>query len=604
MQKYFTRIKPYIVAHKVISALVVVVLLGGAYFVYGKVTSTTGETRYVTETIGKSTLTTSISGSGQVSASKQVDLKSKVSGDIVYLPVQSGQNVSAGTLIAMVDVTDAQKVVRNAEISLETAQLSLEELQEPADSLSLLQAQNNLDKAKETKQNAEDSLKKAYEDGFNTVSNVYLDLPGIMSGLNDIFFKSNNSTGQPNLSWYEGQVGASDREKAATYGNDVVISYNTARKAYDASFASYKLLSRASSNEIIEASILDTYNTTKTIADTIKTSSNYLDFVKDSMDLNNYDIPTLLTTHKTSLNSYTSKANTDLISLLAIKQTIESAKQTITNADRSIAENTESLAKIKAPADALDLRSAKILVDQGQSALDDAKDALADCYVYAPFAGTISSTSVEKGDSVTSGTAIATLITQQQIAEISLNEVDAAKIKVGQKATIIFDAIPDLTMTGKVSEVDSVGTVSQGVVTYNIKISFDTQDDRIKPGMSVSATVITDVKQDVLVVSSGAIKTQNGESYVETFDSALSEAKSGVQGSTSAVAPTKITVEIGISDDTQTEITSGLKEGDIVVTKTIAGTTTTSNTKTSTTSSTKSTGSILNSISGGGGPRD
>ncbi|MDD5152866.1 MAG: efflux RND transporter periplasmic adaptor subunit [Candidatus Pacebacteria bacterium] len=574
MQKYFVKIKSYAVAHKVISAVGIIVLLWGSYFVYGKITNTAGDTRYVVGKVEKGTIVSSISGSGQVSALTQVDIKSKVSGDIVYLPVQNGQKVEAWTLIAKIDDTDAQKAVRDAEISLESAQLSLDKLQEPADNLSLIQAQNNLDQAKETKSNAEDDLKKAYEDGFNTVANAYLDLPSIVSGLNDMFWKSSVPSGQQNISWYEGQVGSSDSDNVITYKNSVTASYDASRKAYDASFAKYRLISRASSNEEIEAIILDTYNTTKTISDAIKIANNYLDFVSDSMSRNNFTIPSLLTTHKASLSTYTSKTNTHLSNLLSIKKTIESSKQAITNADRSIAENTESLAKIKAPADALDIRSAELSVEQRQSALDDAKSNLADYFIYAPFDGTISNVNVKKMDSASGGTVIATLITKQQIAEMSLNEVDVAKITVGEKATLTFDAVPDLVIAGKVAEVASIGTVSQGVVNYTVKISFDTQDDRIKPGMSVSAAIITGIKQDVLTVPNSAVKTQSGSSYVEMFDAPLGASTDGLVGSISKILPNKINVEVGLSNDSTTEIVSGLKEGDEIVTRTILPTTT------------------------------
>jgi HlyD family secretion protein len=195
--------------------------------------------------------------------------------------------------------------------------------------------------------------------------------------------------------------------------------------------------------------------------------------------------------------------------------------------------------------------------------------------VPAPFSGTIASVPVQKGDNVSSGTTVATIITSQQVATISLNEVDIAKIQLGQKATLTFDAVADLKITGKVAQIDSIGTVSQGVVNYNVKISFDTTDERIKPGMSVSAAIITNIKQDVLIAPNSAVKNQNGSAYVEMFDNALPAPLAGVQGSPSATPPRQQDVTVGISNDTSTEIISGIKEGDEIVTKTILPTTTT-----------------------------
>ena len=139
-------------------------------------------------------------------------------------------------------------------------------------------------------------------------------------------------------------------------------------------------------------------------------------------------------------------------------------------------------------------------------------------------------------------------------ANISLNEVDVAKVKVGQRVTLTFDAVEDLEITGEVAEVDAIGAVSQGVVSYNVKIVFDIQDNRIKPGMSVSAAIVLSSKPDVLLAPNGAIKTQNNLTYVEAL----------VNG-----APERRTVTVGSSNDTQTEILTGLTEGEAVITQTI-----------------------------------
>jgi hypothetical protein len=101
---------------------------------------------------------------------------------------------------------------------------------------------------------------------------------------------------------------------------------------------------------------------------------------------------------------------------------------------------------------------------------------------------------------------------------------------------------------------DSLGTLTSGVVSYNVTIGFDSLDPRIKPEMSVSAAIITGVKSDVLLVPNSAVKTQNGNSYVQVL-----------VGQT----PENRTVEVGLSNDTQTEIISGINAGDNVVTQTI-----------------------------------
>jgi HlyD family secretion protein len=307
-----------------------------------------------------------------------------------------------------------------------------------------------------------------------------------------------------------------------------------------------------------------------------------------------------MTTDTSNLNTWTNTMNANVTSLNNLADTIDSST-------RNIADKQEALIKLQAGTDALDLRSQELVVEQRQNALND-------YYILAPFSGTIAKLEVKNNDSISGGSAIATLITDSKLADISLNEVDAAKVKVGQKATLTFDAIDGLSVAGEVSEVDLVGTVSQGVVSYNAKISFDTQDERIRSGMSVSADIAVDTRQDVLIVPSSAIKSSGGSSYVETFGDAVGVTDN--QGVASKLTPTQTIVTTGKSDDTSTEILTGLKEGDKIITQTLAASATTkkvasitslfspSRTKTSGTTSGSKTSATKSSSarSGAGGP--
>ncbi len=541
---------------KILFGTIAVVLIASGYFGYTKIFNTDIVARHVTTQVQKGILIVSITGSGQTSVSNQVDVKPKASGDIIYVGVKNGQEVKAGMLLAQIDSRDAQKAVRDAEVNLESAKLSLEKLQKPADELSILQAENSLAQAKESKQKAEDDIIKAYEDGFNTVANAFLDLPTAMAGLQDMLFSSDiglGGGGQWNIDYYANAVQTYD-EKVLQYKTDTSDKYRVARTVYDKNFQDYKSASRFSERSIIESLIDETYDATKDIAEAVKSANNLIQFYQDKLTERNLKPQVFSNTHLSTLNTYTGKTNAHLLNLLSIKRTIQTSKETIVNSDRSIAEKTESLAKLKTGADALDIQSQELTIKQRENALLDAKEKLADYFIRAPFEGLIAKINVKKGDPISGNTVAAILITKQKIAEISLNEIDVAKVKAGQKATLTFDAIPDLTITGQVAEVDVIGTVSQGVVTYTIKIGFDTQDDRVKTAMSVSAAIITEAKPNVLLVPNSAVKSQGGMSYVEILD-----------GNSARRQP----VEIGASNDEFTEIAGGLKEGDLVVTRTI-----------------------------------
>lgn len=557
MKNILTKIKVYVLAHKIISAIILVVIIGGGYWGYKKITAPVGATLYVTSKVTSGTIIASITDSGQVSAFNQINVTPQVSGTITGVNVKPGDSVRAGETLFVIDDTSAQQAVRDAEISVQNANLALQKLQ-------LQDSANNLNSA----------LTQAYDNGFTSVSNTFLDLPSITNGINNMFFESTNGTTQQNIDWYAEQVTSTETAQAMLYKQNFLDAYNLATTAYTQNSSDYKTITRTSDNTTIDGLISETYTTTKLIADEIQAANNYIDFVDSTLQKYNFKVPTIITTQEASLSTYTSEINSHLSDLLSAETSISNDKQASPSSD-------------------LDVQSAQIAIQQANNTLLDAKQTLADCYVTAPFAGVMASVPVIVGDTAGSGTTLGTIITSKDLATVTLSEVDVAKIALGDKATLTFDAIPNLTIAGQVVEIDSVGTVSQGVVNYNVQVSFDaTNDGGVKPGMSVNADIITAIKQNTLMVPNSAIKTQGGVSYVQTFAAPLATPLAGAQGSPSATPPKSQIVVTGISNDTSTEIVSGLNAGDIVVTKTTTATTG----KTATTTAP----SILGGVGGGG----
>ena len=557
----------FIKSHRIIFGLIVIVVVIAGYHGYQKLAVAPAETRYALAIVEKGALISSVSGSGQVAVSNQVELKPRASGDILYLNVKQGQKVKSGALIAQINAKDALKSVRDAQSNLASAELAMTKLKQPADTLTITQAENSLAGAQESKTNAETDLVKDYEDGFNTVANAFLELPAIVSGLDTVLNGNAFSNTQANLNYYSDAVYGYDTA-ILNYKNDAAAAFDLADTEYEKTFADYKTTNRSSDTTAVDALIEETYTTAKEIAEAIKSANNFIQFYKDKLIERKLSPAATADTHLTTLNGYTSKINSHLSALLSAKNAITADQQTIVSSTRTINEKTQSLADLKAGADTLDIESQQLAIKQKQNALQDAKEKLADYSVRAPFAGIIASVDVAKGDTVSSGTAIATIITEQKIAEISLNEVDAAKVKVGQKATLTFDALDELTLTGEVIYIDALGAISQGVVSYTVKINFDTQDDRIKPNMSVSTAIITETKTDVLLVPNAAVKFANDSYYVEMPGETISE--KGVANVVLTAPIEQRPVEIGLANDSLTEIISGLSTGEIVISRTIA----------------------------------
>ncbi|MBI4155961.1 MAG: HlyD family efflux transporter periplasmic adaptor subunit [Candidatus Zambryskibacteria bacterium] len=567
----FEKIKKLALGHKIVSGLIIMVIIGASYYGYKKFTSTSGETRYVETAVTKGTLVTYISGSGQVSATNQIDVKAKVSGDITWVGVKAGQNVYAGQTLAAIDDRDAKSLVAEAEASLEQAKLQFQKDQvaAPIDYQKLIDAIAN----------AKDDLATEYNDTFNAISKAYLDLPAVVTGSENILYgydlSSNHS--QTNVNILKDLINNSnvsnnaDILKIKIFADSAENDYKMAREKYDATLLRYKQINRTSDPIILENLLAKSIDTATAIALAVQSELNFLSTVFDITDVYKINIPTGVISIQTNARSYLSTANENLSSLLSRKKSIEEIKQTIKT-------NEQNLVLLKVGNSSGDnpisLQISKNNLTKQERALSDLKTDLNNHTIVATFAGTLASVQAKAGESAG---IIATIITKQQVAELSMNEVDAAKINLGQKTTLTFDAIADLTLAGTVAEIDPVGTVSQGVVTYKVKISFDTQDSKIKSGMSVSANIITGIKQDVLIVPNSAVKTSGGLSYVEIFDSPLSSVTSA-SGAVSSSPPQRREVVIGLSNDTSTEIISGLNEGDLVVSRTVSPTTATTQT--------------------------
>ncbi len=226
-----------------------------------------------------------------------------------------------------------------------------------------------------------------------------------------------------------------------------------------------------------------------------------------------------------------------------------------------------------------DFKNQTKAISQAQTALSSSWLSLQQSspIIYAPISGTVTGFSLQVGSVIasqgTSNNSTDTTASSKQVASIfttanptvtvNLTEIDVTKVAIGDKVTVTLDAFIDITYTGKVLSIDTVGSVSSGVTNYPTVVALDVQNTEILPNMSASATIITDTKHNVLMVPISAVQTAEGESTIRVM-------KNGVS--------TPVTVTLGLSSDTQTEIISGLSEGDEVITSTTAATSTSTQT--------------------------
>lgn len=213
-----------------------------------------------------------------------------------------------------------------------------------------------------------------------------------------------------------------------------------------------------------------------------------------------------------------------------------------------------------------DYKNQQNVISQAQTALNSAWLTLQQSSptVYAPISGQVTGLSLQVGSVLSSSGSTDGESSSQELAHIvttatptvtiPLTEIDAPKVSIDDQATITFDAFPDKTYTGKIISIDTLGSTSSNVTTYPAVIALDTLSPELLGNMAAQVNIITDTKDQALLVPNSAVQNQNGTYSVQVMRDGQ---------------PTTVDVTIGLASDTQTEITSGLNEGDQVITSTI-----------------------------------
>ncbi|KKQ51147.1 MAG: Efflux transporter, RND family, MFP subunit [Parcubacteria group bacterium GW2011_GWD2_38_11] len=263
-------------------------------------------------------------------------------------------------------------------------------------------------------------------------------------------------------------------------------------------------------------------------------------------------------------NSNVSKQNK--ITLTNAENALASAKQALktskeqTDLSEISADNAVSSAKARVKTVESDFaRNARnAQVAAAQAVYDMAVLNLNRATLISPVNGIITEVNNKPGEILGTGVIKETfsrVMSLDMIIQSQVPESDIVKVKLGQHASVTFDALtPEDIFDAEIIEINPASTNVQGVVYYNIKLKLNTLDIRVKPGMSLNVDIRTAEKNEVIMIPSRAIKIEENKKYVEILK---------VDGITTE----KVFIETGLEgDDGMIEAKSGLKGGEKVVT--------------------------------------
>ncbi len=225
----------------------------------------------------------------------------------------------------------------------------------------------------------------------------------------------------------------------------------------------------------------------------------------------------------------------------------------VRSAAASLASAKSNLLKLLTSPTQQDLQIAQAQLEQSKISLQQAQYRLRNAQIIAPFDGTVTQINIDNFFTV-GGNTQAIQVSDLNKLQVTVNmaEVDIGKVKLGQEVMVTLDALADRPqLSGKVDQIALVAVTQQGVVNYPVVITLNDPDTSVvKTGMTANVAIVVDKRENVLIVPNRAIRTQGRQRTVQ------------VQ---TALGTLTMTVQTGLSNDTQSEVISGLKEGEVVV---------------------------------------
>lgn len=156
------------------------------------------------------------------------------------------------------------------------------------------------------------------------------------------------------------------------------------------------------------------------------------------------------------------------------------------------------------------------------------------------------------GEQVPAGPAVVLLDTSAFYVDLTVGEVNIAKVSVGQEANLTFAALPGVVAKGKVTRIATSAQKTGGVVSYTVRVELDPQNQPLLDSMTASLNLVTGKAVNVLVIPNSYVRrdTATGKTYVKVKqnDNTFQEVEIG----------------LGLQNDTVSEVKSGLKAGDVL----------------------------------------
>lgn len=456
---------------KIVVTLLLLVIIGLAVYKSSFVQSkliTTSQVVQRTANVQKGDIKVTVNGSGAIYFVKSQETVSKVDGIVKKLYFKTGDKVKAGDLIAELDDNDQQQKVVDAENNYAKTELSND---------------------------------STYKDESNLT--IKAPFTGQVTGI------SVNTGDEINK------------------GDTILTITDTSKLKVTLPFnaADIKLIKVGNSVDVNVTSLMQVVKGTVTYASSQPTASasgallyNVEIGVSNPGSLTeNMEVSADVSTTKGIVSSITG-GQLSFINKTTVKSKVAGTAQYVSVRENQQVKSGETIVRIQSDEVEKSSKTASLNIESAQKQVDAANEKLEYYKIYAPFDGTIIAQDINLEDSLKAGSVIAKIADTSQLAfDVSIDELDISKMKVGQKVSTTFDAFTETSITpinGEVSKIAMEGTSQNGVTTYTVTIKITDNYEKVKSGMNANGEILVSNVTDVLYVPIETIQKRGDKSFV------------------------------------------------------------------------------------------
>ena len=507
----------------------VAVLAGGGLFWHSHsakakmASAKTGEQKTAIATVG--TLTSELTSSGTISPKDTYTLTSLVEGTVLTADFEEGDQVTEGQVLYQIDASSVESDLKSSENSLARANKSY---------------QQALEDYQEAVSNYSGNTYKSTRTGFIKKLNIQVgDKVGSNTDLAELY---NDQTMKLKVPFLAGEAAVipagSQAVVTLTDTEEQLTGVVTAVSNMDEVLDGGRIVRYVTMEVENPGGLTTSHNATVTIGEFVCCSEGTFEAMTD-------------TTMKASITGNGS---------LEVEELLVHEGDYVTSGTplfRIKSKDVEDI--LDSYQDAVDQAQEKI--ESAQSNADNKQETYDNYTITAPISGQVITKNVKAGDKIarSSSSSTSTLAVIYDLSEVtfemSVDELDVGRVKVGQTVNVTADAIEGKTFTGKVTNISLQSSQSNGVTNYPVTVTLDEVGDLL-PGMNVDGTIILDQVDDALMIPVDSLMRGN-RVYVK--DDSVTRQQGNIPAGFKAVD-----VETGISNDDYVQITSGLSEGDEV----------------------------------------